>query len=182
MKTSLPNAISKPRIKDGVTVIGNYRKNLYEFHMHYHPPGDWRCKCHIKKRVKFPSRGMSHFAPDDFVAYYRKVPLEFDGHTIANRWWGANREQIIQTLDSSEWESVKPTASLLEVIKSGNIKYALYSDTSQVWVDVWEKQSCGHFVRSNKEELLVFNDVSIAREAVRSCLPPKRWFQRLWPF
>ena len=150
--------------------------------MNYHPPEDWRCKCHIKKRVKFPSRGMSHFAPDDFVAYYRKVPLEFDGYHIANRWWGANREQIIQTLESPDWEPVKPTKSLLEVIKSGNKKYALYSDTSQDWVDVWERHDCGHWVRSNDEELLVFNDVTTAREAVRSCLPPQRWYEGLWPF
>ncbi|HEY1789513.1 MAG TPA: hypothetical protein VGJ73_15250 [Verrucomicrobiae bacterium] len=168
VKTFLPTAIRKPRVKDGVTVIGLYRDNLYEFHMHYHPPGDWRCRCHIKKRVKFPSRGMSHFAPDDFVAYYRKVPLEFEGHQIAHRWWTANREQIIQTIDSGDWELVKSTKFLLEVIESGNKRYALYSDSSQVWVDVYGKESCGHWVRWNNDQLLVFNDAAAAREAVRA--------------
>lgn len=168
VKISLPNAVPKQRIKDGVTVVGHYRDNLYEFHMHYHPPGDWRCKCHIKKRVKFPSRGRSHFAPDDFVAYYRKVPLEFDGYNIAHRWWIANQEQIIQTIDLPDWELVKPTQSLLEIIKSGNREYALYSDTSQIWIDVYEQHDCNHWIRLNEEELLVFNDVTTAKEAVRA--------------
>jgi hypothetical protein len=168
MKVSLPNATQKPRIRDGVTVVGHYRDNLYEFHMRYHPPGDWQCQCHIKKRIRFPARGMSHFAPDDFVAYYRKVPLEFDGWHIAQRWWNANREQIVQTIDLPDWELVKPTQSLLEVIESGNKRYALYSDASQVWIDLYEQHSCGHWTRLNEEELLVFNDVTAAREAVRA--------------
>lgn len=111
---------------------------------------------------------MSHFAPDDFVAYYRKVPLQFDGWHIAQRWWNANREQIVQTIDLPDWELVKPTQSLLEVIESGNKRYALYSDASQVWIDVYEHHSCGHWTRLNEEELLVFNDVTAAREAVRA--------------
>lgn len=145
--------------------------------MHYQPP-ERRCQCHVKKRVKFPARGMSHFAPDDFVAYYRKVPLEFDGHPAANRWWRANREQIIQTLDSSDWELIKPTQSLIEVAQSGKKRYALYSDTSQVWIDVYERHSCGHWVQVNKDELLVFKDVTAARGALKAVCP-KRWFDFL---
>jgi hypothetical protein len=58
------------------------------------------------------------------------------------------------------------------------ICYALYSDaaTSQVWVDVWEKHSSGHWVRSNNDELLVFNDVAAARETLKTVCPKKSFF------
>ena len=167
MKALLPNAILRPRIKDGVTVVGHYRDNLYEFHMHYRPPGDWLCRCHVKKRVKYPSRGMSHFAPDDFVSYYRKDPIEFEGWNVARRWWNANRDQIVQTISLQNWKMVKPTQSLIDVIISGDARYALYSDSSQVWIDVYEQHSCGHWTRVNEENLLVFGSIDAAKEAVQ---------------
>src|ERR1700733_13314209 len=113
--------------------------------MHYHPPAKWRCLCHVKKRVRFPSRGMSHFAPDDFVSYHRKDPLEFEGWHIASRWWNANRDQIVQAISGTDWELVKPEQLLIDVLEAGTVRYAIYSDASQVWVDMYEEHSCGHW-------------------------------------
>ena len=166
MKATLPNAVLRPRARDGVTVVGHYRDNLYEFHMHYRPPGDWRCRCHIKKRVRFPSRGMSHFAPDDFVSYYGKEPLEFEGWDVASRWWNANQDQIVQAINENDWVLVKPEQFLVDVVEVSNVRYATYSDSSQVWVDAYEEQSCGHWMRVNEENLFVFRDINAAREAI----------------
>jgi hypothetical protein len=166
MKPLLPNAKLRPRFKDGVTVVGHYPDNLYEFHIHYRPP-DWRCRCHVNKRVKLPSRGMSHFAPDDFVSYYRKDPLEFEGWNVACRWWNANRDKIMQAITLQSWELVKPAQSLIDVIVSGNTRYAIYSDSSQVWIDVYEQHSCGHWKRLNEKDLLVFESIGAAKEAVQ---------------
>lgn len=110
---------------------------------------------------------MSHFAPDDFVSYYRKDPLEFEGWNVASRWWNANRDKIVQTIGLQNWELVKPTQSLIDVIVSGDTRYAFYSDSSQVWIDVYEQHSCGHWTRVNEENLLVFESIDAAKEAVQ---------------
>ena len=82
---------------------------------------------------------MSHYAPDDFVSYHRKIPLEFDGWHFASRWWNANQDQIVQTIGGQDWDLVKPEHFLIEVVETSSLRYAIYSDVSQVWVDVYEE-------------------------------------------
>jgi len=109
---------------------------------------------------------MSHFAPDDFVAYYREEPLEFEGWNVASRWWNANQDQVVQAINENDWVLVKPEQFLVDVVEASNVRYAIYSDSSQVWVDAYEEQSCGHWMRVNEDNLFEFRDIDAAREGI----------------
>ena len=165
--SALPGAVRQPRPKeDGVTVVAFGYDRRYEFHMHYHPPDNWRCQCHIKKRVRFSNRGGFFFAPDDFVSYYPKQPIEFDGWHLAQRWWNANRRKIVRSINEQDWRMETSKCSLVDLVKLRGLKYALYSEASSVWVDVYERLACGHWVCANPKDLLTFPDIPTARAAI----------------
>lgn len=166
--TTLPGAILKPRPeRDGVTLTCRSLTGRYEFHMHYHPPEDWRCRCHVKERIRFPARGPSHFAPDDFVSWHPKEPLEFKDWPAAQRWWNQNGKRLVKSIHEQSWERTKPTRALVETIKKRGLHFALYVDGDDVWVDVFEKLHCGHWICTDTEQRQTFPNVAAAKDALR---------------
>lgn len=148
-------------------MLTGYPGGLYEFHMHYRPPADWTCLCHVKKAIRVPPRGVSHFAPDDYVSCHRVVPIRFDGYDLAQKWWIANREDIVKSIEPPEWSLLESDTRLIEVVEKPDLMYPVYQRATTYWVDVWERVSCcDSFTKHYSEYRMEFDDLESAKIAI----------------